>query len=148
MSDTYGFIGSGGVTANIAPPVPLSVRGEGGKEILRLERDGTLHIDPANTTEAAFILVSEVKRLCQNIGYPFSTLPAAVEAGERAQIVAWLREDAGKTREDLSRLHAARKLTIAQTAEWENLITLKGGLADAIKRGEHLAAKGKDQADG
>lgn len=56
-----------------------------------------------------------------------STLPAAasVEAGERAQIVAWLR----------GHDHGA-PLTIARQ------------LADAIERGDHLAAKGKDQADG
>lgn len=70
---------------------------------------------------------------------------AAAEA--RAQVVAWLRDDACKTRDDLSRLHAARKLTIAQTAEWEVLIALKSGIADAIERGDHLAAMGKDQTE-
>lgn len=57
---------------------------------------------------------------------------------ERARLVAWLREDVGKTRTDLSRLHARQKLTIAQTAEWEMLIGLKAGIADAIERGHHL----------
>ena len=77
MSEEYGLVGDFSVTANIAPPVPLRIHGEGNKEILRLERDGTLRVDPANITEAAFMLVSEVKRLCQGIGYPFAT-PAPV----------------------------------------------------------------------
>lgn len=57
---------------------------------------------------------------------------------ERARVVAWLRDDAGKTRADLSRLHARQNLTIAQTAEWEHLIWVKAGVADAIERGDHL----------
>lgn len=62
---------------------------------------------------------------------------------ERAAIVAWLREDAGKTREDVRRMHARRQLTPAQTAEWESMIALKSGLADAIERGDFGAGEGK-----
>lgn len=57
---------------------------------------------------------------------------------ERARVVAWLRDDAGRARADLSRLHARQKLTIAQTAEWEILIQMKVGIANAIARGDHL----------
>lgn len=60
---------------------------------------------------------------------------------ERAAVVAWLRCDAAETRRDLTRLHAKRKLTIGQTAEWETLIAMKCGIADAISRGEHLKEK-------
>lgn len=62
------------------------------------------------------------------------------EAGaiaERERIAAWLYEDAEKTRDDLSRMHRAKLLTPAQTAEWEMLIGLKVGIADAISRNEH-----------
>jgi len=54
-----------------------------------------------------------------------ASLPAAasVEAGERAQIVAWLRSE-------------------------EPDSILVECLAKAIERGDHLTAKGKDQADG
>lgn len=60
--------------------------------------------------------------------------------GERDAIVAWLRDDAGKTRQDLRRMHASRQRTPAQTAEWESMIMLKSGIADAIERGDHMPA--------
>lgn len=59
---------------------------------------------------------------------------------ERDAIVAWLRDDAGKTRQDLRRMHASRQRTPAQTAEWESMIMLKSGIADAIERGDHMPA--------
>lgn len=65
---------------------------------------------------------------------------------ERDAIVAWLREDAGKTRQDLSRMHARHQLNMAQTAEWESIITLKSGIADAIERGDHLPASVADDS--
>lgn len=56
-------------------------------------------------------------------------------------IVAWLRDDAGKTRQDLTRMHRHRLLTMAQTAEWESMIELKSGIADAIERGDFGAGE-------
>ena len=61
---------------------------------------------------------------------------------EREAIVAWLRDDAAKTRQELSSLHRRKKLTPKMTDEWEMLIVLKVGLASAIERGEHM--KGSD----
>ncbi|HEX7854462.1 MAG TPA: hypothetical protein VF503_12275 [Sphingobium sp.] len=66
----------------------------------------------------------------------------AIAREERAAVVAWLRADAGMARADLTRLHAARKLTPSRTAEWEGLIALKIGIAGAIERGENRSAKG------
>lgn len=65
-----------------------------------------------------------------------STLPAAasVEAGERAQIVAWLR--------DLAENH---ERPFGLVEDYGSRWALKHA-ADAIERGEHMAAKGKDQA--
>ena len=74
-------------------------------------------------------------------------LYATPQPTETQRIVAWLREDACKTREDLRRLHAARKLTIAQTAEWENLIALKSGIAAAIEAGEHRQSADTKKGD-
>jgi hypothetical protein len=53
-----------------------------------------------------------------------------------AEIVGWLRDDAGKTRADISRLHANHLLTEAQTKEWELLLEIKTGIASAIERGD------------
>jgi hypothetical protein len=64
--------------------------------------------------------------------------PPEATARERERIVAWLREDAAKTRADLARLHSRRALTMQQTAQWEDLILVKTGIADAIERGDHL----------
>jgi hypothetical protein len=52
------------------------------------------------------------------------------------EIVGWLRDDAGKTRADISRLHANHLLTEAQTKEWELLLEIKTGIASAIERGD------------
>lgn len=60
---------------------------------------------------------------------------------ERHAIADWLRRDAAKTRQDLRDMHARRQLTIAQTAQWGNLINLKSGLADAIERGDFGAGE-------
>ena len=62
----------------------------------------------------------------------------AYRAEERAAVVAWLFEDAAQTRDDLSRLHKGKKLTAAQTQEWETLIAMKVGIARCIQRGHHL----------
>ena len=62
---------------------------------------------------------------------------AAIVAETEARIVAWLRADAGKTADDLRRLHRGKKLTPSQTIEWETLIQLKLGIADAIEAGEY-----------
>ncbi|MDF0543311.1 hypothetical protein PX699_13215 [Sphingobium sp. H39-3-25] len=62
------------------------------------------------------------------------------DPSERERIVAWLRNDAAATRGDLRQLHADKRLTTPQTMEWENLIALKSGIADAIERGDHLQA--------
>jgi len=60
-----------------------------------------------------------------------------------AAIVAWLRADAGKTRDDLRRLHAGQKLTISGTAQWEALIGHQTGIANAIERREHAQEAGE-----
>jgi hypothetical protein len=57
---------------------------------------------------------------------------------ERLMIVAWLRDDTGETAKDLRRLHANKRLSSQMTREWEHLIALKAGIADAIERGDHL----------
>ena len=85
----------------------------------------------------------------EGIGNPFAewhvgaavAIRGAMAEGERratAAIVAWLRDGAGKTRDDLARLHAGKMLTRLQTAEWELLISIKAGIASAISRGDHL----------
>lgn len=58
-----------------------------------------------------------------------------------ARVVAWLREEAGKDITDLHRLHQRKQLTPSTTAQWEIMIILKGGIADAIERGEHISLK-------
>jgi hypothetical protein len=60
---------------------------------------------------------------------------------ERAKVVAWLRGDAAKMRQEMSRLHSRKKLTPLMTVQWEDLIQLKVGIADAIERGDHLKEK-------
>ena len=102
------------------------------------------------------------------------TLPAAasVEAGERAQIVAWLRSEASKRiavtcicdqQRSLDSQEAFRSGCSCMAAGGIGFGKLPGALLcrdtyeemwdsiapkliDAIERGEHLAAKGKDQA--
>jgi hypothetical protein len=59
-------------------------------------------------------------------------------AKERAAIVSYLREDAARTRGDLTKLHFNKSLTRAETDQWELVIQLKVGLAGVIERGEHL----------
>jgi hypothetical protein len=73
-------------------------------------------------------------------GAPALVKEAQAEGERRATaaIVAWLRDDAGKTRDDLSRLHRAKKLTPMMTAEWEAGIMTKAGIANAIERGDHI----------
>ena len=61
---------------------------------------------------------------------------------ERAAIVAWLRAEAGKTRDDLTRLNRAKKLTHMMNAEWEAGIMTKAGIANAIEAGDHLPSAG------
>lgn len=58
-----------------------------------------------------------------------------------ARVVAWLREEAGKDTTDLHRLHQRKQLTPSTTSQWETMIILKGGIADAIERGEHISLK-------
>ena len=57
---------------------------------------------------------------------------------EREAVVAWLFEDASQTRNDLGCLHKRKKLTLAQTEQWETLIAMKVGIARCIQRGDHL----------
>ena len=59
-------------------------------------------------------------------------------ANATAAIVAWLRDDAGKTRDDLTRLNRAKKLTAMMNAEWEAGIMTKAGIANAIERRDHI----------
>ena len=103
--------------------------------IYRIDR--AIERETINLPLKANIATIETLRRCR------AALYATPQPTETQRIVAWPREDACKTREDLRRLHAARKLTIGQTAEWENLIGLKSGIADAIERGEHLAGEGQ-----
>ena len=63
---------------------------------------------------------------------------AEARESERAAVVAWLRDDAAKTADDLRRLHAKKKLTPMMTEGWEAVIRTKGGVAFAIEAGEHL----------
>jgi len=62
---------------------------------------------------------------------------AAAREDERAKVEVWLRDDAARTQQELTRLHAHKKLTPSMTEEWEALISLKSGIADAIARHEH-----------
>jgi len=59
---------------------------------------------------------------------------------ERERVAAWLREDAGKMRADLSRLHVKKMLTPTQTMEWEASIGEKVATSNAIERGDHAIA--------
>ncbi len=65
---------------------------------------------------------------------------AAGRAAERAEVVAWLREDAGRTAKDVRQMHRKKLLTPKQTIEWEVQIETKTGIADAIERGQHKEA--------
>lgn len=67
---------------------------------------------------------------------------------ERAAIVAWLLDDAAKTRADLTRLHSRRALTMQQTAQWETMVLTKTGIADAIERGDHHRPSLGTEGDG
>lgn len=49
------------------------------------------------------------------------------------RIVAWLREDAGWTADELRRLHTRKALTPAMTGNWEAIINTKFGIATAIE---------------
>jgi len=69
--------------------------------------------------------------------------PPADEAAIVARIGAWLRKDAGKTRDTLRHLHALKTLSFSQSEDWEALIAAKIGLADAFERGDW---KDKDDA--
>lgn len=60
---------------------------------------------------------------------------------EREAIVAYLLEDAARTRGDLTKLHFNKSLTRAETDQWELVIQLKAGLAGVIERGEHHKGK-------
>jgi len=62
-------------------------------------------------------------------------------AARDGEIADWLMEDAARTRRDITKLHANKSLTIAQTETWEALLSLKIGLAEAIKRGDYSEGK-------
>ena len=102
-------------------------------KVIQADRDALAQIDDA----LGFLMDNEREIVLHAFARHRLTFSRGVD--ERAQIIAWLRDDAGKTRDDLRRLPAARKLTRGQTAEWEALIAMKAGIAEAIERGDHLS---------
>jgi len=58
---------------------------------------------------------------------------------ERAAVVAWMRDDADQT--ERCAINLAPKSVKSQYQEWVDLVATKRGIANAIERGQHLAAK-------
>lgn len=63
---------------------------------------------------------------------------SASGADTEAQIVAWLRNDADLTETESRKIVSnSVGLSPRDIADWQNLVTTKRGIADAIERGEH-----------
>lgn len=131
-----------------------------GKPIIASKRGGNLFQGYIATWQEADLIVAIVNALPDILSALASPLdreadvtPQSNGLTQQEAIVAWLRDDAGETRQDLKRLLAGHKITSAQAAEWENLIALKIAIADEIERrkfskGENERAAALDRVAG